>query len=362
MERRAQKQAAKRQKMNENPVRNEASLEDSAPLVIPTDSVLFPLTPRPSLGEEIKTDSKPKFQSKNQLVQSVLEYKHRGYSSSVNQQPDIEIKCPNVSSIENTQAFLQTFKRRITPGPPAVIYTNRQTEIGLLAHFTPSSTMLVHEKEELGFLTTTFIQLGKFYPDQKTESMISGTRKVFPWGIGRAAGLNEPITTVENKQELDQLLSRLPKIQEIICKRFKRLAPGIYEKSIEKMKEETGPNKSDSDTINAEQLSATEIITAWGDFYDRAHINDSKATDYNITYGGFCGVEECSGKLAIHGEKFGIKFGQFVFPGISTVVGFDQTDGWTDLFWNSKALFHQSVRSQKPDNCPFTRFSFSVNF
>ncbi|KAH9472010.1 hypothetical protein Pst134EA_002639 [Puccinia striiformis f. sp. tritici] len=128
------------------------------------------------------------------------------------------------------------------------------------------------------------------------------------------------------------------------------------------MKEETGPNKSDSDTINAEQLSATEIITAWGDFYDRAHINDSKATDYNITYGGFCGVEECSGKLAIHGEKFGIKFGQFVFPGISTVVGFDQTDGWTDLFWNSKALFHQSVRSQKPDNCPFTRFSFSVNF
>ncbi|KAI7961637.1 hypothetical protein MJO28_002126 [Puccinia striiformis f. sp. tritici] len=332
--------------MNDNPVPNEASLEDSAPLVIPTNPVLFPLTPRPTLGEEIKTDPKPKFQSKNQLVQSILGYKHRGYSSSANQQPDIEIKCPNVSSVENTQAFLQTFKRRITPGPPAVIYISRQTEISVLAHFTPWSTMLVQEKEELEFLTTSLIQLG--------------TRKVFPWGIGCAAE-NKPITTVENKQELDQLLCRLPKIQEIICKRFKRLAPGIYEKSIEKMKEETGPNKSDSDTINTEQLSATEIITTWGDFYDRAHV-DSKATDCNITYGGFCGIEECSGKLAIHGEKFGIKFGQFAFPGISTVIEFDQTDGWTDLFWNSKALFHQFVRSRKPDNCPFTRFSFSVNF
>lgn len=69
---------------------------------------------------------------------------------------------------------------------------------------------------------------------------------------------------------------------------------------------------------------------------------------------------EETGVPASKDDGFNIKYGQFFLPGISTVVDFNAVDGWTDLFWASNLLYHQTVQSKRPAGSPFTRFGFSI--
>ncbi|KAA1134595.1 hypothetical protein PGTUg99_006732 [Puccinia graminis f. sp. tritici] len=102
---------------------------------------------------------------------------------------------------------------------------------------------------------------------------------------------------------------------------------------------------------------ASNLTATWGEFYNEAHIDN----DVNsISYGGWCGINQQTGKPASQADGFDVEYGQFVLPGISTVVDFNAIDGWTDLFWASNLLYHQTVKSQKPSDSPFSRFAFSV--
>jgi len=102
---------------------------------------------------------------------------------------------------------------------------------------------------------------------------------------------------------------------------------------------------------------ASNLTATWGEFYNQAHLDNDASL---ISYGGWCGIWEDSGLPASQTEGFDISFGQFVLPGISTVVNFGAVDGWKDLLWSSNLLCHQTVQSKRPPNSPFTRFAFSA--
>jgi hypothetical protein len=150
----------------------------------------------------------------------------------------------------------------------------------------------------------------------------------------------------------------LPRVKEIIVKRFQNLAPGLFNLSVEKLKSARSPSFASPEYSQCSPNAFASNLTAtWGEFYNDAHIDNDVGA---ISYGGWCGIKEESGFPASKVDGFDVAFGQFFLPGISTLVDFDSVDGWTDLFWASNLLFHQTVQSQRPSNSPFTRFGFSV--
>jgi len=147
-------------------------------------------------------------------------------------------------------------------------------------------------------------------------------------------------------------------VEFIISQRFQTLAPGLFQQSVEKMSLANLPSFA-SPEFHQRSTSpfASNLTATWGEFFNESHIDN----DVNsISYGGWCGINEKTGQPASWDDGFDIQYGQFFLPGISTVVDFNAVDGWTDMFWASNYLFHQTVKSQRPSQSPFTRFGFSV--
>lgn len=262
------------------------------------------------------------------------------------------IKCPDVHSISNTTRFLEQFKHHINPGPPVVVLTNHKRELGLVYKFTKWSDMTPTEYEEIRLLTTTIFQLGSFYGNQKNASFLGGIMKALGWRKGYDEvdkfGIYKPFAsktlTPERYKQWKALLDKMPFVQQIMSKRYKALAPGLFSHAIEQMKQANIPGFGAQEYGDPQDTKpfAANITATWREFYNQAHIDD----DVNaITYGGFCGIHEATGEPAHFSQGFDIKQGQFVLPGISTVIEFDKHDGWIDLFWASNLLFHQTVQS-----------------
>ncbi|KAI9605093.1 hypothetical protein H4Q26_003065 [Puccinia striiformis f. sp. tritici PST-130] len=221
------------------------------------------------------------------------------------------------------------------------------------------------EYQELEFLTTTLIELGKFYNDLENASLISGIMRGFGWRKAYGThkehcGIYTP-SGIQNEEDYlrwKELLVRLPKVESIISKRFQKLAPGLFKKSVNKMKSAKLPSFASLEFDQASPMPFASNLTAtWNEFSNESHIDNDVSP---ISYGGWCGITEDSGMLASRLRGFDIQHGQFFLPGISTVVDFSAVDGWTDVFWNSNLLYHQTVQSSRPANSPFTRFAFSV--
>ncbi|POW22895.1 hypothetical protein PSHT_00738 [Puccinia striiformis] len=103
---------------------------------------------------------------------------------------------------------------------------------------------------------------------------------------------------------------------------------------------------------------ASNLTATWGEFYNRAHVDNDVS---QMVYGGWCNVDGTTGLPAPHSDGSSeVKFGQFYLPGISTIVDFSAIDGWTDMFWASNVLFHQTVKSERSPGSNITRFAFSV--
>ncbi|KAI7933102.1 hypothetical protein MJO29_017030 [Puccinia striiformis f. sp. tritici] len=103
---------------------------------------------------------------------------------------------------------------------------------------------------------------------------------------------------------------------------------------------------------------ASNLTATWGEFYNRAHVDNDVS---QMAYGGWCNVDGTTGLPAPHSDGSSeVKFGQFYLPGISTIVDFSAIDGWTDMFWASNVLFHQTVKSERSPGSNITRFAFSV--
>ncbi|KAA1099857.1 hypothetical protein PGT21_022939 [Puccinia graminis f. sp. tritici] len=279
--------------------------------------------------------------------------------------PHSKIQCPKVEDINSTQEFLQAARHHIEPSQPTMILTNANRELGLFVKQTKWSEMASYEIEDIEFLTTTLVQLGRFYKDQKNSSFLDGIMKGFGWrkgyGLnGEHCGTYTPsnIETEEDYNLWKSLLLRLHRVDSIISQRFKKLAPGLFESSVKKMKSARSPSFSSSEFHQSSPLAYASNLTAtWGEFYNQAHIDN----DVNsISYGGWCGISQETGKPASKADGFDVKYGQFFLPGISTVVDFNAIDGWTDLFWASNYLYHQTVQSERPTDSPFTRFAFSA--
>ncbi|KNE92568.1 hypothetical protein PSTG_14078 [Puccinia striiformis f. sp. tritici PST-78] len=273
--------------------------------------------------------------------------------------------CPEVESIEETQRFLAQAKHIISPDQPTAILTNFNTELGLFVKQTKWSDMPKEEYQELEFLTTTLIELGKFYNDLENASLISGIMRGFGWRKAYGThkehcGIYTP-SGIQNEEDYlrwKELLVRLPKVESIISKRFQKLAPGLFKKSVNKMKSAKLPSFASLEFDQASPMPFASNLTAtWNEFSNESHIDNDVSP---ISYGGWCGITEDSGMLASRLRGFDIQHGQFFLPGISTVVDFSAVDGWTDVFWNSNLLYHQTVQSSRPANSPFTRFAFSV--
>ena len=104
---------------------------------------------------------------------------------SINQfSPHNQIQCPYVASIEETQEFLQHSLHIIKPDQPTAILTNFNRELGLFVKQTCWSDMSPEEYNDIKFLTSTIVQLGKFYRDQKNGSFLGGIMKAFGWRKG----------------------------------------------------------------------------------------------------------------------------------------------------------------------------------
>jgi len=105
---------------------------------------------------------------------------------NINQDQDhSKIKCPNVTSIDDTQAFLTQAQHVISsPGPLQVVLVNDKQQIGFIVKQTKWSDMTPQEIEELNFVTSTIFEYGNFFKDQKNGSMIGGTRKAIGWHAG----------------------------------------------------------------------------------------------------------------------------------------------------------------------------------
>jgi hypothetical protein len=251
--------------------------------------------------------------------------------------------------------------------------------------------MLPNEIADIEFLTTTLVQLGRFYNNQKNGSFLGGIMKAFGWrkGYGNngeysgmdmiidcldfmyskkltsllhfvSSGTYTPakIETEEDYHLWKDLILKLPRVDFIISQRFEKLSPGLFQHSVQKMASANLPSFSATEFDNSSTSAYASNLTAtWGEFYNEAHIDN----DVNsISYGGWCGINQQTGKPASQADGFDVEYGQFVLPGISTVVDFNAMDGWTDLFWASNLLYHQTVKSQKPLDSPFSRFAFSV--
>ncbi|KNE89529.1 hypothetical protein PSTG_17016 [Puccinia striiformis f. sp. tritici PST-78] len=275
-----------------------------------------------------------------------------------------EIECPVVADVGLTQKFLQTAHLVVEPGVPTCILTNDSREVGLVVKQTKWEDMPPEEIEDLRFLTTTIKKLGRFYGDQRNGSLRGGIMKAIGWRKGyeegKCCGTYSPVN-VRNEQEFKewkQLHEQLPRVEEIIRGRFKKLAPGLLALSEEKMRSANLPSFASSEFTDTRPDSFASNLTAtWGEFYNAAHIDNDVSP---ISYGGWCDIDEESGEPAVNGDQPRIENGQFFLPGISTVVDFGAVDGWTDLFWLLNLLYHQTVRSTKPPGCRTTRFGFSV--
>jgi len=104
---------------------------------------------------------------------------------------------------------------------------------------------------------------------------------------------------------------------------------------------------------------AGNFTATWKEFYNQAHVDN----DINsITMAGFCAITESSGIPATFDQGLDLKYGQFIFPGLSTIIDLASIDGWTDFFWTSKFVFHQTVQTHRPLGSPSTRFLCSMKF
>ncbi|KAA1080849.1 hypothetical protein PGT21_023709 [Puccinia graminis f. sp. tritici] len=279
--------------------------------------------------------------------------------------PHEDIKCPDVKQINPTQQFLDQAKHKIQPDKPTVIFTNSNRELGLFVKQTRWSDMPPEEYEEIKFLTTTLVQLGHYYNNQSNSSLLEGVMKGFGWRKGYGQDMEHfgtytpaKVKTEEDYREWRALLLQLPMVESIISRRFQKLAPGAFHQSVEKMKSAKIPSFASPEFDQVPSLPFASNLTAtWGEFYNRAHIDNDVSS---ISYGGWCGIHRNSGQPASKEEGFDIEYGQFFLPGISTVVDFNAIDGWTDLFWASNLLYHQTVRSKRPHQSLFDRFAFSV--
>ena len=90
--------------------------------------------------------------------------------------------------INETQNFLQYVQHTIKPDQPTAILTNFNCELGLFVKQTAWSDMPPEEYEEIKFLTTTLVQLGKLYDNQTNGSLLGGIMKVFGWRKGFERG------------------------------------------------------------------------------------------------------------------------------------------------------------------------------
>ena len=72
-------------------------------------------------------------------------------------------------------------QHHIQPHEATAIITNFNREVGLFVKQTKWSDMKPHELKDIQFLTTTLVQLGKFYDNQKNGSLLGGIMKDFGW-------------------------------------------------------------------------------------------------------------------------------------------------------------------------------------
>ncbi|OAV87513.1 hypothetical protein PTTG_05356, partial [Puccinia triticina 1-1 BBBD Race 1] len=187
--------------------------------------------------------------------------------------------------------------------------------------------MTPQEFKDIQFLTTTLVQLGRFYNTQTNSSFLTGIMKGFGWRKGyeptEHAGTYTPsnIQTEEDYLEWKNLILQLPKIESIIASRFKKLAPGLFLQAVEKMQKAKVPGFGDLEFNNSNSTPFASNLTAtWGEFSNQAHIDNDVGP---ISYGGWCGIEEASGEPASKAGGYDIEYGQFFLPGISTVVDFN---------------------------------------
>ena len=90
--------------------------------------------------------------------------------------------------IDETHKFLQYAQNTIKPDQPTAIHTNFNRKLGLFGKQTAWSDMPSEEYEEIKFVTTTLVQLGKFYDNQTNGSLLGGKIKAFGWRKGFERG------------------------------------------------------------------------------------------------------------------------------------------------------------------------------
>ncbi|OAV87396.1 hypothetical protein PTTG_09908 [Puccinia triticina 1-1 BBBD Race 1] len=80
-------------------------------------------------------------------------------------------------------------------------------------------------------------------------------------------------------------------------------------------------------------------------FHNRAHVDNDQSI---MTIGMWVTVDLDSKKPCYNPGIAPIQHGQLVFPGISTVVHFEDHPGAIWIMWPGKELFHQTVQSSEP--------------
>ncbi|KAH9469070.1 hypothetical protein Pst134EA_009593 [Puccinia striiformis f. sp. tritici] len=183
--------------------------------------------------------------------------------------------------------------------------------------------------EDIRFLTRTLTRLGHFYNSQENGSYCGGTMKAFGWRKAyeedKICGTYAPCN-IKTEEFQNWIFFLTP---EFTCPRCPHSTP-----------------------------FASNLTATWGEFYNRAHVDNDVS---QMVYGGWCNVDGTTGLPAPHSDGSSeVKFGQFYLPGISTIVDFSAIDGWTDMFWASNVLFHQTVKSERSPGSNITRFAFSV--
>jgi len=136
------------------------------------------------------------------------------------------------------------------------------------------------------------------------------------------------------------------------------MAPRIFEKSVQKMQSAAVPGFASKKYGDKSETSYASNLTAtWNEFFNNAHLDHDVSS---MSYGGWCTIKEMTGEPARFEDGVDLKYGQFFYPGISTVVDFGAVNGWTDMLWSSTLLYHQTVKTERPKGSCFTQFVFSV--
>lgn len=176
----------------------------------------------------------------------------------------------------------------------------------------------------------------------------------------------ETLKSPQSKKKWENVKEKIKDIQAFYAKMFNIMSPEYLNESKERMKSNNIPGfgnlkgSADPDHDLLKNVFASNYTFTYKNFYNKAHLDND---DSLMTLGMWTTIDLDTNMPVFTPAFTDVKYGQFVFPGLATVVHFENHPGIVLIMWPANQVFHQTVQSiEPPPNYMgnFTRFGSSV--